>query len=204
MIDYSKLVAARLNLDIDYSRMAAELISAMNSHRAIKIEYPLHETTEITTVHSLFLRKDSIPSLASFETQKKESDNKQWRWADDICVPYTQSVIDSLPYTFLKAVCVGYFPNAGLGPHVDWTDHSDFGNTLGLSIIPSTGDTCCEIWSDSKNQFVSIDGNAMLFNDSITHRVPKSSGLRITVRVFGIIDYSWFDNKIDYDKCYFK
>jgi hypothetical protein len=59
------------------------------------------------------------------------------------------------------------------------------------------------VWSEKENRYVSIAGNAMLLNDSIRHNVPQGHGTRITMRLFGDIDFTWFDDKIDLSKCHY-
>jgi hypothetical protein len=126
-----------------------------------------------------------------------------WSWIKSLNIPYTQSVIESIPFKPLGPVRVVYFPDIPCMTHTDWNDPSDLMHTLGLSIIPSTGNTYCNVWSDQLQKDVPIYGHAMLLNDSIPHWVPKATGTRITMRVFGEIDYSWFNDKIDTNNCYY-
>jgi hypothetical protein len=107
-----------------------------------------------------------------------------------------------MPYTKLGTVRIVYFPNVPCVEHTDWDDASDTTRTVGLSIIPSTGNTHCNVWSEKIQKYVAISGNAMLLNDSIKHWVPRSEGTRITMRVFGEIDLNWFNDKVDYGLYY--
>lgn len=43
-----------------------------------------------------------------------------------------------------------------------------------------------------------VNGNAMLFNDSAWHGVGMVNGMRITIRVFGKIDYQKFLPYLDF------
>lgn len=199
-IDYKNLLVAGLNLDIDYSRMAAELLAAQT--KAIAFSYNTDGMNEAVTAYSLFLRKSLIQTEYSYRGAKSV-DFGSCEWDSDLDIPYTQSVIDQLPYTNLGTVRVVYFPDVPCVAHTDWDDATDTKHTLGLSIIPSTGNTHCNVWRERLQKFVSIPCNAMLLNDSVKHEVPKADGLRITMRVFGEIDYKWFEDKIVPEHCYF-
>jgi hypothetical protein len=194
MVDYTKLIAANLNLDIDYKKMEVELLEAMKSMDCVPFSYST-DLGESVTAYSLFLRSNSNMSLYSYRGAKL-SNIDEIKWNLSLNIPYTKLVIESFPYISLGTIRVVYFPNIPCIEHTDWDNQNDFKNTLGLSLIPFTGNTHCDIWSDTDNQWISVIGNAMLLNDSIKHRVPKSDGIRIAMRIFGDIDYSWFNDKI--------
>jgi hypothetical protein len=134
-------------------------------------------------------------------SKAKLADPASWSWDESLDIPYTRSVIESMPINPIGMVVVGIF--AGLPMHSDWNDQTDTEHTLGLNIIPNTGDTAPKIWYEKENRFVTVPGNAAFLNDSIKHEIPPNNGTRITVRVFGNIDYSWFDDKIDPTCCYY-
>jgi hypothetical protein len=75
----------------------------------------------------------------------------------------------------------------------------DYDRCFGLSIIPDTGNVPMKIQSFKNKEVYDISGNAMLFNDSAWHGVPYVSGTRITIRIFGEIDYQYFMSYIDPD-----
>jgi len=201
-MDYKNIIATGLNLDIDYKKMSEELIAAMSSDKCLPFSYPPERgAKEEVTAYSLFLRNSTEPVEYSYRGAKSGS-TKSYQWAN-LIIPYTKSIIESLPFKNLTAVRVVYFPDVPCVEHTDWDDSNDHVHTLGLSIIPSTADVCCEVWNETLNDYVSIPGNAMLLNDSIKHRVPKGIGTRITMRVFGEIDYEWFRDKIISDHCYY-
>jgi len=199
-IDYNNLLAAELNLDIDYSRMSAELLAAQAN--AIPFSYSTDDTKETVTAYSLFLRKSKTETEYSYRGAKS-ADFSSWVWDLDLDIPYTRSVIDTIPFKTLGTVRIVYFPNIPCMEHTDWDNATDVSHTLGISIIPDTANTHCNVWSEKENRYVSIAGNAMLLNDSIRHNVPQGHGTRITMRLFGDIDYTWFDNKINLSKCYY-
>jgi hypothetical protein len=193
------MIAAGLNLDIDYARMSVELLAVQS--KATAFSYPADESKELVTAYSLFLRKSSEPTTYSYRGAKS-ADFSSWSWDEELDVTYTRSVIESMPYTKLGTVRIVYFPNVPCVEHTDWDDASDTTRTVGLSIIPSTGNTHCNVWSEKIQKYVAIPGNAMLLNDSIKHWVPRSEGTRITMRVFGEIDLNWFNDKVDYGLYY--
>jgi hypothetical protein len=68
---------------------------------------------------------------------------------------------------------------------------------LGLSLIPLTGQVPLRIWSSTENAVKEVEGNAMLFRDSQPHGVPFTKDVRITIRIFGNIDFNDLSNYID-------
>jgi hypothetical protein len=200
MDNINSILAASVRLDIDYSQMTVELLRCMNHARSVQFSYVNDDSTPCVA-HSLFLRESAGLTEYSFRGVKSASMDS-WSWDESIDIPYTKSVIDNLPFKPLGPVRVVYFPDIPCMTHTDWDDPLDTKHTLGLSIIPSTGKTHCNVWSEKLQRDVSIHGHAMLLNDSVPHWVPKATGTRITMRVFGEIDYDWFSDKIDYDNCY--
>lgn len=196
------LLAAALILDIDYNQMSQELLELMSSPSCVPFSYPAaRDSKEEVTAYSLFLRNTKDNVEYSYRGAKSGTIDS-YEWAD-LKIPYTKSVIESLPFTKLTAVRVVYFPDVPCVEHTDWDNSNDHIHTLGLSIIPSTANTYCEVWNKKLNDYVPIPGNAMLLNDSIKHRVPKGTGTRITMRVFGEIDYKWFEDKLVPEHSYF-
>jgi hypothetical protein len=194
------IVAAALDLKIDYSRMTAELMPLMQHNKCVPFSYPSNGVD--VTAYSLFLRTSLEKTDYSYRGAKS-ADFESWAWDENLSALYTKTIIDNIPFTKLGTVRVVYFPNIPCVEHTDWDDPADVKHTLGLSLIPNTADTHCNVWYEKENRYVSISGNAMLLNDSIRHNVPAGTGTRITMRIFGEIDYTWFDDKIDLNNCYY-
>lgn len=194
------LLAAALKLDIDYHRMTLELLPLMNHSKCIPFSYPAEGKN--VTAYSLFLRVSPEETDYSYRGAKS-ADFNSWDWDGDLELSYTKSVINKIPFKSLGTVRVVYFPDIPCVEHTDWDNAADTKHTLGLSIIPNTANTHCNVWYEKENRYISISGNAMLLNDSVRHNVPAGTGTRITMRVFGEIDYSWFSDKIDYNNCYY-
>jgi hypothetical protein len=195
------LLAAALNLDIDYNRMSQELLTAKEHETCVPFSYPSDGVD--VTAYSLFLRKTNESMDYSYRGAKSV-DYNSWLWNYSLDIPYTREVIQSIPFKRLGAVRVVYFPEVPCVEHTDWDDANDNEHTLGLSIIPNTAETYCNIWSERERKYLPIPGNAMLLNDSIKHWVPQGKGTRITMRVFGEINYSWFEDKIIPQYCYYR
>lgn len=133
-----------------------------------------------------------------------------WSWQKQLTdrIPYTKSVIESY---FEKVGCVRVFvmPNTFLVTHQDYNFEAtadevsaDYDRCLGLSLIPSDGGVPMKIWSRKLQHVVDVPGNAMIFNDSVRHGVPKTTGYRITIRIFGKVNYEQFTKFIDPLHCY--
>jgi hypothetical protein len=201
-VDYTKLLAAPIKLDIDYLRLANELLIAKQHDKCVPFSYKADQSDESVTAYSLFLR-NSKEFLDYSYRGAKLTDESTWEWDTDLVLPYTKEIVNSIPFKLLGAIRVVYFPDIPCIKHTDWDNTQDQKRTLGLSIIPSTGETHCNIWSERLQKDVSIPGHAMLLNDSVQHWVPTATGTRITMRIFGEIDYTWFDDKIDQDFCFY-
>jgi len=195
-MDYNNIVAASLKLDIDYEKMTAELLAVQSNKKCVPFSYPAKrgDTTEVTA-YSLFLRINPEFLDYSYRGAKKAND-LSWDWDYELDTPYTRQVIESLPFNIIGTIRVVYFPNVPCVAHTDWDNKEDRAHTLGLSLIPSTGNTWCEVWSEKSGEYVKVFGNAMLLNDSIKHQVPCSEGTRIAMRIFGEIDYQAFNNNL--------
>lgn len=202
MVDYEKIVAAPINLDLDYEKITHELMNELVNHKCVPFTYPPERgSNEKVTAYSLFLRSPQDNFDYSYRGSKS-ADFAKFNWNSEIEIPYTKSCIENIPFTKLGTVRAVYFPDIPCVEHTDWDNVNDLEHTLGLSIIPSTGDTHCKIWIDKLCTYVEIPGNTMLLNDSVKHFVPKSTGTRIAIRIFGSIDYSYFDDKIVWKHAY--
>lgn len=129
-----------------------------------------------------------------------------WRWRDEIIenTPYLKFCIESLPYENIGCIRIFITENTFFATHRDygWGEEKlskDYDACFGLSIIPDTGGVPMKIQSFETGKIHKVTGNAMLFNDSAWHGVGMVDGIRITIRVFGKIDYQKFLPLIDQD-----
>jgi len=202
MVDYSKIIASSLYLDIDYEKMTRELLEPLAKGECVSFTYPPERSSAIeVTAYSLFLRNPKKDFNYSYRGSKS-AELGTFYWNPNVEIPYTKHCIEKLPFSKLGTIRAVYFPDIPCVEHTDWDNPNDLGHTLGLSIIPNTGQVDCKVWVERLKTYVNVPGNAMLLNDSITHWVPKSTGTRIAVRIFGEIDYNYFDDKIIFDHCY--
>lgn len=155
-----------------------------------------------------YLTKHCETERLSYSVTKNLS-SEGWGWREELNIPYTKRYIESLPYKKIGLVRVFVFKDTFLPVHKDYgfsesKGHSEeYDKCFGLSLIPSTGNVPMKIWSTKLNKVVEVSGNAMLFNDSVWHAVPKTTGYRITIRVFGEVDYDSFAGNVVADNAYF-
>lgn len=117
-----------------------------------------------------------------------------WYWRPELAdrIPYTIRCIESLPYRAVGLVRAFFYKNTFMPTHRDTIPDAD-GNydrrkALGISLVPTTGQVGLRIWDDEKRKAVEFKGNALLFDDSKWHGVPMTTGLRITLRIFGDLE----------------
>ena len=243
MIEYSSLLAAKLNLSFDYDRMAREIhdcrsqwistpiwqnwIDMADRGEFFKVEtdamyerisrsYKDHQGNEqrdereLDGFYNLYLTAPETESdfkNRSFNrTKYLAHENWSWRASLKNKIPYTISCIESLPYNKIGLIRVFITENTFFPTHFDYEQYRDTSNTtgqddltktLGLSLIPQTGNVPLKIWSNAEMVVKSVEGNAMIFRDSQPHGVPFTADARLTIRIFGDIDFNRLDNFVD-------
>ena len=198
-MNYKKLLAAAINLDIDYDRLAKEL--QVLEHHTLTHQYDINKWStrqSLGSARALLLRTTTDTITAEWDGGSnkpiKTVKHNTWSWNESLDIPYTRQVINNLPYNTLGAVRLFFYRDVFVPFHVDHNNSGDTTYTLGLSIIPQPAEA--QVQLQHNDSLYVIDGHAMLLNDSISHCVTKTTGCRITVRVFGDIDYSYFDDKL--------
>lgn len=148
--------------------------------------------------------QDNDKKISRFDTTKNLS-IEGWRWRQEIVekTPYLKACIENLPYSHIGCVRIFITENTFFATHRDygWGKEElskDYNACFGLSIIPDTGGVPMKIYSFDTRTVHEVYGNAMLFNDSAWHGVSMVDGIRITIRVFGEIDYQKFLPYIDH------
>ena len=158
---------------------------------------------------SIYLRQDTEEFTTTF-LRTKLVDTNSWWWREDIDISYTKQLIDSLPFfNAIGMIRVFMFRDTYLPTHRDfgfdlapYEFSTNINYCLGLSLIPSTGGVPMRIWSEKEKKVISVYGESMLFNDSVMHAVPKTSGLRITIRIFGDLNHDALASFIDESQCH--
>jgi hypothetical protein len=171
------------------------------------------ETKDLRGQHIFYLREhaDNIKNTTKF-LYIKQFETDGWDWIPDIVsrAPYTIKCIESLPFTKIGCIRVFVTENTFFATHRDSNTggnfelSSDYARCLGVSLIPSTGNVPMSIQSFKTGKVYEVPGNAMLFNDSAFHGVKFTPDLRITIRVFGEVDFNKFIPYIDNTNLYYE
>jgi hypothetical protein len=156
--------------------------------------------------YNLYLRSHGPEEKFNFENfgVTKYLDHENWIWRDSIKnkISYTMSCIESLPYKTIGLVRVLITEKTFLPTHIDCEAGDlvkDLGKTLGISLISDTGGVPLKIWSKKDNCIKDLWSNSIIFKDSEAHAVPFTDGRRITIRIFGDIDFDRLSPMIDKD-----
>jgi hypothetical protein len=170
----------------------------------------IRDKRELDGFYNIYLRAPE--EEAEFKNKSfnrtKYLTHSDWRWRPSLAgkLPYTIKCIESLPYKSIGLVRVFITKNTFFPTHYDYDYNLDTVNesgvddltkTLGISLIPSTGDVPLKIWSNIDNSVKTVHGNSMIFRDSQPHGVPYTPGIRITIRIFGEIDFDALEKYID-------
>jgi hypothetical protein len=207
---YKNLIGANIILDIDYNRMLNELLALIENNKS-----------KIKTVVGLDGgRGDSILLRTTTEHDShnfwdcKMADINSWSWDESLDIPYTRSVISSLPISPVGMVIMNNATKISrVNEHVDWNDLTDYEHTLGLTIrlCPSVDAlNPFGVWVEKLQKFMPLIGQAFLLNDSNIHYVMPPTGDPSTwedqmfVKILGKFDYSWFESRIDPNCCYYR
>jgi hypothetical protein len=243
-MDYTKILAAKLNLPIDNNKITEEILACQHAwiympakkqqlDRGLDSSWFLSSSKEdyqnsdyiinagtsdreIVTRNLkgpyIFYLTDHPDLKVSGSYEKSKLYNLEgWIWNPELVdkLSYTKSLIENF---FEQVGCIRVFvmPDTFLVTHQDYNFNApinevstDYAQCVGLSLIPSDGMVPMKIWSRKLNRVVDVPGNAMIFNDSVRHGVPKTTGIRITIRIFGKIDYNQFNQYIDNEHCYY-
>jgi hypothetical protein len=126
----------------------------------------------------------------------KNLSHESWYWRPELAqrIPYTISCIESLPYRTLGLVRAFLCEDTFMPTHRDTVPQNaeagyDRGRAVGISLVPDTGGVDMLIWDDARRQVLAMKGHCLVFDDSKWHGVPMTSGLRITLRIFGELDF---------------
>lgn len=170
----------------------------------------LVDKREFEGFYNLYLRspEDESKFIERSFNRTKYLNHERWQWRKSLesKISYTIKCIESLPYKSIGLIRVFITENTFFPTHFDYdynldksntSGKDDISKTLGLSIIPLTGGCPLKIWSVEDNSVKEIYGNAMLFRDSQPHGVPFTKDTRITIRIFGEIDFKDLERFID-------
>lgn len=210
--DYEKIKAEMLALrpiwiytppykeNLDYAKMGVIFQSGTNDQYE-QIDFMEDDTIQTRSLRGQYVfylrnHKDNPSNNTKFSYTKNLAVDG-WDWIKEYAeyMPYTIQCIESLPYTNIGLIRVFVTENTFFPTHRDsnvrqaLVQSTDYAQCLGISIIPDTGNVPLSIWSFKNKEVCKVNGNAMLFNDSAPHGVEFTPGIRITIRVFGDIDF---------------
>jgi len=164
---------------------------------------------ELRGVKIFYLRNSSASDVLARPgfAVTKTLGHASWHWRSELAerIPYTTACIESLPYRTLGLVRVFVCDDTFMPTHRD-TDPEvnpdyDRSKAIGLSLIPRTGDAGMLIWNRTQRSVHELRGHCLLFDDSNWHGVPMTRGRRITIRIFGELDYARLEERFT-DACY--
>lgn len=176
--------AIEVSLDIDYAKMQQEFLSIPEDRWQVSVA-PNLVGPGTHTYKSLFLTRNDTDTFTDFKSAKSVPHN-EWYWDDSLNLPYTKSVVYSLPARSIGIVRI-MIADGPLPLHVDSdnTTPDDYTYRLGLTVAPlqkyamQLGDTV-------------VTGSQYFFDDGILHGFPDSSEVQMSIRVFGDFEYSKF------------
>jgi len=170
-----------------------------------------HDRRKFNGVYTLYLRSPGPEYLFSkrgFGITKYINHN-EWIWKKSLenSIPYTIETISKLPFHHIGLVRVFITENTFFPTHHDYEaekdnrpeDNIDLGKSLGISIVPLTGDVPLKIWSSCDNIVKEVPGHAHIFRDTQPHGVPFTDKIRITIRIFGDVNYDELEKLVDKD-----
>jgi len=156
-------------------------------------------------VNIFYLRnsRDSDVLEDSRFTVTKTLRHSSWYWRPDLAerIPYTMSCVESLPYRTLGLIRAFVCEDSFMPTHRDTfpdprTGRVDRGKSIGISLIPATGGVGMQIWDPAAQQVRDVPGHCLAFDDACWHGVPMTRGARITLRIFGELDFDALRGRI--------
>jgi hypothetical protein len=153
-------------------------------------------TNRLRGVSTFYLRnsdENDVTRDSRFSVTKNVS-HASWYWRPELKsrIGYTIDCIESLPYRTLGLIRVFVCEDTFMPTHRDTVPEGgyDRSRAIGLSLIPATGGVGMLIWDDATRRVRTVEGHCILFDDSKWHGVPMTVGTRITLRVFGDLDFA--------------
>ena len=126
----------------------------------------------------------------------KKLPHDSWFWRPEVAerIPYTIECIEALPYRRIGLVRAFVCEDTFMPTHRDTAPDAegryDRERAVGISLIPSTGGVGMLIWDEARRKVHDVKGQCLIFDDSKWHGVPMTRGTRITLRIFGELDFN--------------
>lgn len=172
-------IAAEFEFEFDHQRMAEELL-------AIPYDYWMVSKRNDHTYKSVFLTKNNSAVFTDFKTAKSIF-HSEWSWDDRFNIPYTRSIIESLPASVVGMVRA-MWTNGPLPMHVDTdaTTPTDKTYSMAVTLAPILQEPM------TMAEAMLVPGKTVLFDDSVPHGFPTATTDQLGVRIFGDYDYDKF------------
>jgi hypothetical protein len=173
------MIAAEFNFEFDYQLMAQELL-------AIPDDKWLMSVNNGFQYKSIFLTVNDYDTFTDFKSAKSIK-HSEWRWDETLTIPYTRSVVESLPASVF-GIIRAMWTNGPLPLHVDTneTTPTDKTYSLGVTLAPILHEPMT-MATDTL-----VRGKAVLFDDSVPHGFPNATTDQLGIRIFGEFDYEKF------------
>jgi hypothetical protein len=180
-IDWSKVKAATVKLNVDRQKLEAELKSIVDDR------WLIYTNDNGDVWKSMFINKNSKEVFRDFKTAKSIP-HSEWYWDETLDTPYLKELVESLPLSKVGMIRA-FILNGPLVMHKD--SHNDTPNDLNFK-IGLTISTKIE-GPMQLEESEPVEGYDVLFNDAYLHGFPNSTGEQISIRVFGEFDYDKFE-----------
>jgi len=135
---------------------------------------------------SFYIRSSNFNNNSYLQSKKITQDPFFWNNKIGNRLDYTRVVIESLPFLKIGLVRAFITENTFLPTHHDAINTKKIDN-LGVSLVPIHSNTPLMVYNTESRNIESIFSSCFLFDDSYLHGIPMTNGLRIDIRVFGIL-----------------
>lgn len=179
-MNFNNVKAIAVDIKVNTDLLTNELLSIPESKWSCNTDqYSGHYWKNI------FLTKNNIKEFNDFKTAKSIKHNN-WFWDDSLNIPYIRSLVESLPLNHIGMIRA-FILDGPLVMHTDSNEKTpdDISYKFGLTIASELKDPMM-----LGNELI-YDKN-LLFDDSVKHGFPKSSGRQISLRIFADFNYNDF------------
>ena len=178
-MDFTKIKAAAVSLDIDDTRLVKEITEIPNC----KWTLTNYDRLGSYPWKTIWLRINDRENFKDFKSAKSIP-HSEWYWDQSLEIPYLKSIVENLPIKTIGMVRA-FFLTGSIAMHVDSNNTTpvDLTYNIGLTLAPNL-----EIPMSYEN--IKIKEKYIIFNDSFPHGFPYATKEQISIRIFGDIEYS--------------
>jgi hypothetical protein len=113
-----------------------------------------------------------------------------WTWDEDLAIPYTRQLVESLPFDRLDVVRVMSLAPGGFGPtHIDCDDDSPWerDGLASISFVPRDGGVPTRFMATDR-RLHDVRDPVFFFKDCAPHGIPQTLSRRLMLRISGAAD----------------